>query len=214
VINPSEVDLAEGKSDLDLVVAGTEEAILMVEAGANFIPEAEILDALDIAHAQIKKLCAAQHELRELAGKEKVQIEQPQVDEALYQQIADAFGQKVDEATSVHDKLERQDAVKAVEAEVIEHFTPDADDPTYAQARTDAAKAFAKLEKSTVRERIAVRKLRPDGRSEKEIRKISVEAGLLPRTHGSGLFTRGQTQILSVAALARSRRRCASTRSG
>src|SRR5215212_10155594 len=74
VINPSEADLAEGKSDLDLVVAGTQEAILMVEAGANEVPEAEILDALDIAHAQTKKLCDAQVELRELAGKPKVEV--------------------------------------------------------------------------------------------------------------------------------------------
>lgn len=198
VINPSEVDLAEGRSDLDLVVAGTEEAILMVEAGANMIPEAEILDALDIAHAQIKKLCAAQHELREKAGKEKVQIEEPKVDEGLYQEIVDAFGQKVDEATSVEDKLARQDATKAVEQEILERFAPDADD---AERRTQVAKAFAKLEKSTVRERIAVRKIRPDGRKETEIRPLTIDAGLLPRAHGSGLFTRGQTQILSVAAL-------------
>src|SRR3712207_2082149 len=84
VINPSEADLAEGLSDLDLVVAGTEEAILMVEAGANEVPEAEILDALDIAHAEIKKLCALQHELREQVGKEKVEVVAPQVDESLY----------------------------------------------------------------------------------------------------------------------------------
>src|SRR3712207_999351 len=91
VINPSEADMAEGLSDLDLVVAGTEEAILMVEAGANEVPEAEILDALDIAHEQIKKLCAVQHELREQAGKEKGVIEAPSVDEDLYKGIVDAF---------------------------------------------------------------------------------------------------------------------------
>jgi polyribonucleotide nucleotidyltransferase len=210
VINPSEVDLAEGKSDLDLVVAGTEEAILMVEAGANFIPEAEILDALDIAHAQIKKLCAAQQELRELAGKEKVQIEQPQVDEALYQQIVDAFGQKVDEATSVEDKLARQDATKAVEAEVVEQFAPDAED---AAKRAEVGKLFA----SSRRPRCASASpcaRSPDGRKETEIRQLTIDAGLLPRAHGSGLFTRGRPRSSASPPSARSRRRCASTRSG
>ena len=84
VVNPSEADLDEGESDLDLIVSGSEEAILMVEAGANEIPEAEILDALDIAHSAIKKLCAAQHELREKAGKPKVEVEVKDVDESLF----------------------------------------------------------------------------------------------------------------------------------
>jgi polyribonucleotide nucleotidyltransferase len=201
VVNPSEADLAEGNSDLDLVVAGTEEAILMVEAGANQIPEAEILDALDIAHGAIKKLCAAQHELREAAGKPKVEIEAAAVPQDLVDQVVSEFGQKIDEATSVHDKLERQNATKAVEAEVIDRFTPAEDAEDYALARVNAQKAFDKVEKNTIRERIAKRKLRPDGRDTTEIREITVEAGLLPRTHGSSLFTRGQTQALSVAAL-------------
>src|SRR5918998_801638 len=188
-------------ADLDLVVAGTEEAILMVEAGANEVPEAEILDALDIAHSEIKKLCQVQHELRELAGKEKVEIEPPAVDEDLFKEIVDAFGQKVDEATSVEDKLARQDATKAVEAEVLERFAGDSESEGHAERRVAVQKAFDKLEKNTVRERIAVRKLRPDGRGTQDIRDIYIEAGLLPRGHGSALFQRGQTQALSVAAL-------------
>src|ERR671938_179409 len=87
VINPPEESLADGASDLDLVVSGTEEAILMVEAGANVIPEAEILDALDIAHGEIKKLCQIQHELRKKAGKEKAVVEVPQVDESVLAQV-------------------------------------------------------------------------------------------------------------------------------
>src|SRR5436190_1543952 len=113
VVNPSEADLLDN-TDLDLVVAGTEEAILMVEAGANEIPEAEILDALDIAHSEIKKLCALQHELRERAGKPKTEITPPQVDEGLLQQIRDSHGAALDAATQVHDKLERQNATQAV----------------------------------------------------------------------------------------------------
>ncbi len=97
------------------MVSGSEEAILMVEAGANEISEAEILDALDIAHGEIKKICAAQRELAEKAGKTKMEIEVPQVDEAIAAAVKDQFGAKLEEATQVVDKLERQDATKAVE---------------------------------------------------------------------------------------------------
>src|SRR5215210_7365732 len=113
VVNPKEEDLLEA-SDLDLVVAGTEEAILMVEAGANEIPEAEILDALDIAHDAIRKICAAQRELAAKAGKEKLAIEAPVIDEDLIRQIAESHGAALDDATQVEDKLARQDATKAV----------------------------------------------------------------------------------------------------
>src|SRR3954447_16661612 len=200
VVNPNEEDLLEG-SDLDLVVAGTDEAILMVEAGANEIPEAEILDALDIAHSEIKKLCAVQHELREKAGKPKIEITPPQVDEGLLQQIRDSHGAALDAATQVHDKLERQDATKAVEEQVLEQYSGAVDAPEYPEFRQKAQLAFDRLEKQIIRQRIAVDKKRPDGRNATEIRPISIEAGLLPRTHGSALFTRGQTQAISVAAL-------------
>src|SRR5438067_7073262 len=123
VVNPEEPDLLED-ADLDLVVAGTEDAILMVEAGANEIPEAEILDALDIAHEEIRKLCALQRELAQKAGKEKLPVEEPQVDEALYEQIKESHGAALDEATQVEDKLKRQDATLAVQAAVLEQYAP------------------------------------------------------------------------------------------
>ncbi|MDQ3850396.1 MAG: polyribonucleotide nucleotidyltransferase [Actinomycetota bacterium] len=200
VINPPEEALLDD-SDLDLVVAGTEEAILMVEAGANEIPEAEILDALDIAHEQIKKLCALQHELREQAGRDKMEVEVPQVDEGLFEALRESHGAQLDEATQVFDKLQRQEATKRVEEDALAAHSGPQDDPEHAARRAAAQMAFDKLEKQIVRERIAVDKKRPDGRAENEIRPISIEAGLLPRTHGSALFTRGQTQALSVAAL-------------
>jgi polyribonucleotide nucleotidyltransferase len=201
VINPSEEDLAEGRSDLDLIVAGTDEAILMVEAGANEIPEAEILDALDIAHGEIRKLCALQRELADKAGKEKLEVVVPSVDEGLLDQIKASHGQALDEATSVQDKLARQDAAAAVETAVLEQYAGDAEAEGSAERRQAVQLAFDRLEKSIVRERIAVRKVRPDGRRADEIRPIAVEVGVAPRTHGSALFTRGQTQALSVAAL-------------
>ena len=201
VVNPDEEDLLEN-TDLDLIVAGTEEAILMVEAGANEIPEAEILDALDIAHDAIKKLCKVQWELQKKAGKTKKDVEVPQVDDKLYRTIARSHGRKLDRATSVQDKLERQDATKAVEAEVLEKYAPDADD---SETRQAVQRAFDKLEKTLVRERIAIKKKRPDGRGTEEIRPITIETSVAPRTHGSALFTRGQTQAFSVAALGTTR---------
>ena len=152
VVNPNEDDLLEN-SDLDLVVAGTSEAILMVEAGANEIPEAEILDALDIAHDAIKKLCAAQVELREKAGKPKVEFASPVLDESLVDQIKASHGAAIDEATSVIDKTDRQDATKAVEAAVVEQYAPDAEDGA---RKSEVKRAFAKIEKQVIRERIAI----------------------------------------------------------
>src|SRR3954453_9762617 len=115
VVNPAEELLAE--SDLDLVVAGTDEAILMVEAGANEVPEAEILDALDIAHGEIRKLVAVMRELGEKAGKAKLEVVAPQGDEGVLNALSEQFGGRLDEATQVVDKLERQAATKAVESE-------------------------------------------------------------------------------------------------
>ncbi|MEA2439401.1 MAG: polyribonucleotide nucleotidyltransferase, partial [Thermoleophilaceae bacterium] len=199
VVNPPEESLLDPK--LDLVVAGTEEAILMVEAGAKEVSEQEILDALDIAHGEIKKLCEAQLELRKKAGKPKAEVEVPQVDEDLYNQIKERFGDAIREATQVEDKLERQDATKRVEEQVLEAFGGEDD----AEKRQAAQLAFDKLEKETIRQRIAVEKKRPDGREAKEIRPITIEVGIAPRTHGSALFTRGQTQALSVVALGTTR---------
>src|SRR3954466_8196816 len=203
VVNPEEESLAE--NTLDLIVAGSEEAILMVEAGAKEVSEAEILDALDIAHAEIKKLCQAQHELREKAGKPKTEVEVPQVDESLLDQIKERFGAALDAATQVEDKLDRQDATKAVEKEALEAFAGEPDSPEYSERLAAGQLAFDKLEKDIIRRRIAVDKKRPDGRTADEIRPIWIEVGVAPRTHGSAIFTRGQTQALSVVALGTTR---------
>jgi len=205
VVNPSEDDLHEGRSDLDLVVSGTEEAILMVEAGASEISEAEILDALDIAHSEIKKVCGAIRELAASAGKQKLEVTAPQVDEDLLGQIKQSHGDALDQATQVVDKLDRQEASKAVEAQVLEQYSGDPSGEDFGENRQRAQLAFDKLEKSIIRQRIAVQKKRPDGRDTDEIRAIYIEVGLLPRTHGSALFQRGQTQALSVVALGTTR---------
>jgi polyribonucleotide nucleotidyltransferase len=212
VVNPPEGDLLAtdggAGSDLDLVVAGSEDAILMVEAGANEISEAEILDALDIAHSAIKKICALQRELAEKVGKEKTPVTAPTVDPELLAKVKASHGAALDEATQVEDKLERQDACKAVEEAILAQYGPAAPEGAGEEAakeakarRAEAQLAFDKLEKAIIRERIAIHKKRPDGRAEDEIRDITIEVGVTPRTHGSALFTRGQTQALSAAAL-------------
>jgi len=215
VINPREEDLlttvdgeSEARSDLDLTVAGTEEAILMVEAGAKEVPEAEILDALDIAHAEIKKLCALQRELATKVGKAKTPFESTSVDEQVLQAVRASHGVALDEATQVEDKLSRQDACSAVHTAALELHAPAAPEGASEEQLREAKErqaavqlALDNLEKSIIRERIAVQKKRPDGRAEDEIREITIEVGVTPRTHGSALFTRGQTQALSVASL-------------
>jgi polyribonucleotide nucleotidyltransferase len=204
VINPPEETLEE--LELDLIVAGTDEAILMVEAGADGVSEAEILDALDIAHSEIKKLCAGMQELAEKVGKEKIEVEAPQVDEGLVEEIRASHGTKIDEATSIEGKLERQDASTAVKTAVLEQYAPEAEDgEDSADRRAEVSAAFSKLEKAIIRKRIAVDKKRPDGRAQDEIRPIECEVDISPRVHGSALFTRGETQILSNVALGTTR---------
>ncbi len=200
VINPGEETWED--LEMDLVVSGTDEAILMVECGADYVTEAEVLDALDIAHAEIKKLCAAFDELAQKAGKPKREIEIPVVDEGLISKIKDSHGSKLEEATQVPEKLARQDAIKAVEEDVLGTYGEgEGEDDN----RAEVAKAFAKVEKDMIRRHIAVDKKRPDGRAQDEIRPIETEVDIAPRVHGSALFTRGETQILSNVALGTTR---------
>ena len=204
VVNPEEE--AHEELEMDLIVSGTDEALLMVECGANGVTEAEVLDALDIAHGEIKLLCGAIEELRATAGKEKIEVAEPVVDEDLYARIGSSHGPKLDEATQIPDKLARQEAAKAVEAEVLEEYAPTpADGEADSELAEQVSKAFDALEKETIRKRIAIDKKRPDGRAQDEIRPIECEVDIAPRVHGSALFTRGETQIFSSVALGTSR---------
>ncbi len=201
VINPPED--REDDLEMDLIVAGSEEAILMVEAGAEGVSEQEILDALDIAHSEIRKLCAAFEELRSVAGKEKLAVEAPEVDPELLDSIKGSHGDKLDQATQIEAKLERQEAIDALEAEALEQYAPEGEEDPDRVSEVKAA--FAKLEKDVIRKRIAVDKKRPDGRAQDEIRPIECEVDIAPRVHGSALFTRGETQIFSAVALGTTR---------
>ncbi len=196
VINPTLQEMEE--STLDLVVAGTRDAISMVEAGANEVSEDDMLEALQIAHDEIRKLCDVQDALREKAGKPKWDVVPQTVDPAMLAEVEKVALASIEEATLEQGKLERRDKIAAAKAaaqlEVI------GDEPSPDQ-RAQFSMAFDQLIKRTIRRRIAVEKHRPDGRKADEIRPIWCDTGIAPRTHGSGLFTRGETQVLTLLAL-------------
>jgi polyribonucleotide nucleotidyltransferase len=204
VINPEEESLED--LEMDLIVSGSEEAILMVECGASGVSEAEVLDALDIAHGEIRKIVGTIEELRGVAGKEKLEVDEPEVDAELVARIRASHGTKLDEATQIPEKLARQDAAKEVELAVLEAYAPTpVDGEPDPEQRSEVSRAFDTLEKEIIRRRIAIDKKRPDGRAEDEIRPVECEVDVAPRAHGSALFTRGETQILSSVALGTSR---------
>ena len=180
----------------------------MVECGADGVTEAEVLDALDIAHGEIKKLVGAMEELREKAGKEKIEVEAPADRRgAARADPATRYGAKLDEATQVPREARapgRDQRGRGAGARRARRRRRRASRPTR-RRRPRSPAAFAKLEKDIIRKRIAVDKKRPDGRAQDEIRPIETEVDLAPRVHGSALFTRGETQILSSVALGTTR---------
>ena len=196
IINPTLQEAEE--SELDLVVAGSAEAISMVEAGAKEVDEETMLEALMIAHEEIKKLCAAQLSLREAAGKPKWDVPGVAVDADVLAAIEKAVGPALEEATLEQAKLARRDKVSAVRQQAAEAVLGADPEP---ERRAAFSSAFDALQKRIIRHRIAVEKQRPDGRKADEIRPITCEVGLAPRAHGSGLFTRGETQVMTMLAL-------------
>jgi polyribonucleotide nucleotidyltransferase len=197
VINPTLEELQD-ESDMDLVVTGTADAIVMVEAGAKQVSESVVVDALKLAHEEIKKIVAVQLELQKLVGRPKYEVPAWTVDEGVLEQVRTQFGAALDAATQVPGKLERQTATAEVkDAAYAALIAEDADAERVSQVR----RAVSKLEKDIIRDRIAVKKTRPDGRALDEVRPISCQVGLIPRTHGSALFTRGETQAMSLLTL-------------
>jgi len=197
VINPSLEELQD-ESDMDLVVTGTADAIVMVEAGAKQVSEAVIVEALKIAHEEIKKIVAVQLELQKLVGKPKWEVPEWKVDEGVLAEVKNGFGAAFDAATQAAGKKERMDATAEVKNAAYAQLITETTDPERAM---QVKRAVAKLEKDIIRRRIAVEKRRPDGRATDEIRPISCEVGVVPRTHGSALFTRGETQAMSLLTL-------------
>ncbi|MFK2825042.1 polyribonucleotide nucleotidyltransferase [Bacillus sp. B190/17] len=196
IINPS-VEQLEA-SDMHLTVAGTKDAINMVEAGADEVTEEVMLEAIMFGHEEIKRLIAFQEEIVKAAGKEKIEVELYELDAEAEQQVRAICEKEMIAAIQVQEKHAREDAINAVKADVIEKFTAEeADEATMKQV----SQILDKIVKEEVRRLITVEKVRPDGRKIDEIRPLSSEVSLLPRTHGSGMFTRGQTQVLSICTL-------------
>lgn len=196
IVNPT-IDQME-KSLINLTVAGTKDAINMVEAGALEVPEETMLEAIMFGHEEIKKIIEFQEKIAEEIGKEKMEIKLFELDKELSTEIHDRAGKELIDAIQVKEKHAREDAISAVKESVIEAYTAEeADDEKLKMVKA----ILDKMVKEEVRRLITEEKVRPDGRGLDEIRPLSSEVGVLRRTHGSGLFTRGQTQALSVCTL-------------
>ncbi len=196
VVNPTVEQAA--KSTIHLTVAGNKDAINMVEAGALEVPEEIMLEAIMFGHKEIQKLIALQEEIVAEVGKEKRPVELYELDEELTAAIKASSEADMIAAIQTVDKQEREENITAVKNRVIEAYeAEEADEETQKQVKA----ILDKMVKDEVRRLITEEKIRPDGRKQDEIRPLSSEVGILPRTHGSGLFTRGQTQALSICTL-------------
>jgi polyribonucleotide nucleotidyltransferase len=194
VLNPTQEQ--EERSSLHLTVAGTKDAIMMVEAGGDEVPEEQMIEALMFGHQAIREIVLMQEKLIAQAGQEKRQYPLAVPSEDLVQAVQDYARDKLDQAVRSAVKQEREAAVAAVNEETLQHFAE-----IYPEREKEVAEVLHSTLKTLVRRMIIEEGERPDGRRVDEIRPISCAVGLLPRTHGSGLFTRGQTQALSVVTL-------------
>ena len=201
IINPT-VEEKE-KSDLNLAIAGTTEAINMVEAGANELSEEEMLDAMMFGHEAIKKLCEFQKEIAKEIGKPKRQVKLYEVDEEIKKDIYSRIYDRMIKSISIFDKLERQNAIDALKKEIIDDY----DNRDYKKENDHKLTMLMvndileTMVADEVRRLITEEKIRPDGRKIDEIRPLDAQIDLLPRVHGSAMFTRGQTQVISTVTL-------------
>jgi polyribonucleotide nucleotidyltransferase len=195
VVNP---DLEETDAcDFALVVAGTDEAVMMVEGGGVEVSEAVLLEALELAHNEIKRCVELQKELVSIAGKEKRPITPPETNEELLEKISSISLDKIKEAITIPDKMVRQSALDEIKNDVIARLNTDEEN----DISREISSGFKEIEKNLVRNMILEKGVRADGRKPDEVRKISCDVGILPRAHGSALFVRGETQALTVVTL-------------
>ncbi|MHB9091621.1 MAG: polyribonucleotide nucleotidyltransferase, partial [Chloroflexota bacterium] len=192
IINPTIQQIPD--SQLDMIVSGTKDAVVMVEAGAKQVSETVAIEAIRFGHEAVQAIIDLQTQLRELAGKPKFEYVPTPVAEEVKQAVASAVGDRLRAVVQNPDKETREDGVEALRKEVVAQLGE-------AHGEKQVGTVFDSLEKQTVRGLILEEGIRPDGRKSTEIRPISCEVGLLPRTHGSGLFTRGQTQVLTIVTL-------------
>ncbi len=196
VLNPTYTEMRDGL--LRLMVVGTSEGIVMIEAGATEVQEDTIVDAIEFAHAEIKKICATISDLAARVGKAKRTVEPPEFDEAYYNGLRSKIGQRLAEAldTARHPKQESASLVKAIKTELRDAIPEEAD-----EARAKLSHYFEMLRERLFRDAVIEQHRRPDGRAFDQIRPIWVQVGVLPRTHGSAIFTRGETQALVTTTL-------------
>ena len=193
IVNPNKDE--REKTSLNLTVAGTADAINMVEAGANELSEDEMLEAMMVAHAEIKEICTFIQTIIDDIGKEKMEVCE-EVETELQRKIKDKYTQDIKNSIRTTDKVQREDDINEIEEKCREDFLEE-----FPESEDEIHKTVDSIMKKEVRRMISIDKIRPDGRKMDEIRPLSAEAGLLPRAHGSGLFQRGQTQVLSVLTL-------------
>ena len=201
ILNPS-MSIVE-KADMHFIVAGSKDAIVMVEGGAQMIPEEEVLDAIFFAHQEMQVIIEMQNELREKCGKQKVEVK-PKKERCpeLLKQIENFLGDKVNQAITIKDKLQRGEAISNLKKELVVTIVGD-DKSEEAEKKTNEIKAvFEDKVFDEVRDLAFKKKIRLDGRDFTTVRPISIETGYLPKTHGSTLFTRGETQAIVTATLA------------
>ena len=199
VINPTEEQRKNSK--LRLTVAGTMDKIAMIEAGADEISDDVMLEAIKMAHVEIKKICEFISTMKAEIGKEKFEYKSFAVDEEIYNEIEEKFKSRMYIDVQATEKQERDENMQKFTEDVMAYFTEKLSEEELEEKKTDITDSIYKLEKKCVREMIYKEHKRPDGRAIDEIRPLSCEVGVLPRTHGSALFTRGQTQVLSIATL-------------
>ena len=199
VINPTVEQRA--KTDLTLTVAGTKEKIAMIEAGANELPDNIMLDAIKAGHEEIKKICDFISNIKAEIGKPKMEYKSFEVDHEVYEEIENNFEERMYQDVQAQDKEIRDSNMDKLAEDVTAYYVEKYGEEKAEEVKQDIADSLYKLEKKCVRKMIFEEHKRPDGRAIDEIRPLSCEVGLLPRTHGSAMFTRGQTQVLSVATL-------------
>ena len=194
VLNPTKDQMEESR--LDLVVAGTKNAVVMVEGGSDSLSEKEILEGIYFGHAGIQPILAMQEELREAVGKSKIEVAPPAVNEALKAKVAEIAAEEMKKVITTVDKMERYGAYDQLAKRVVEQLGEE-----YAENAGEAKGYLSNLKKTMMRDRIVKEQARIDGRRFDEIRPIASEVKALPRTHGSALFTRGETQAMVTATL-------------
>src|SRR5882724_6942941 len=196
IVNPTYTEMSD--SLLNIMVVGTSEAIVMIESGAKEVKEETVVDAIEFAHAEIKKICAVINDLRAKVGKPKRKVTPPEFDEAYYKDLEKKIGRRLADAldTQKHPKLESYDLVRSIKKELVAALPADDE-----KAKPKLEKYYEALRENIFRDAVIKNKRRPDSRAFDQVRDIWVEVGVLPRTHGSAIFTRGETQALVTTTL-------------